>query len=89
MNPTVHSVFWLFLFPMLAQFVYLSFGPAPRWPMWAQGTLVPHAVYTPDCTGLAGTGACSTCLKGPVTPDGGETFVVDLRTEVQAEAEAP
>jgi hypothetical protein len=87
MNPTVHSVLWLFVIPMLAQFVYLSFGPAPRWPMWAQGTLVPHAEYTEGCTGLGGSGACSTCLKGPVTAEGSETFVIDLRAEVAAEIE--
>jgi len=60
MNATFEATFWLILFPLLAQFVYLSFGPEPRWPMWAQGTLVPHYEYTPGCRGI-GTGPCGTC----------------------------
>ncbi len=63
MNATLHAAFWLYLFPMLAQFVYLSFGPDLRWPMWTQGWLVPHNEYTPGCHGM-GTGPCATCKSG-------------------------
>ncbi len=67
-TPALQAAFWLIVFPMLAQFVYLSFGPEPRWPMWAQGALVPHYELTPGCNGM-GTGPCATCKKGaPVVP---------------------
>ncbi len=61
---TALMAFWLFMFPMLVQWVWMSFGPDVKWPMAVQGTWVPHAEYDPACNGI-GTGPCATCAKGP------------------------